>query len=156
MRCLWCNDSFSSWHDTIIISHVLKWQKGGLGACTGIIPRKRYKQYSDFHNQKAEWKEGNNEVDDCFNQSTLLQCLPSIEPNKRDRLVCVLKPGHLLMLNQKRERQWIFKSLILLYWKWLLWTFSIARTYSKGLLSQPLSRDCGCCKGCWFRVLHYK
>ncbi len=58
MRCLWCNNSFSSWHATRMICHVLKFPKGGLGACTGIIPKERYKRYQDYHDQKSERKEG--------------------------------------------------------------------------------------------------
>ncbi len=33
MRCLWCNQSFNSWHASRMISHVLKLPKGALGAC---------------------------------------------------------------------------------------------------------------------------
>ncbi len=40
-----------------MICHVLKFPKGGLGACTGIIPKERYKCYQDFHDKK-EQKEG--------------------------------------------------------------------------------------------------
>ncbi len=57
MRCLWCNDSFSSWLATRMISHVLKRPKGGLGVCTGIIPKARYEWYQEFHDQKGEKKE---------------------------------------------------------------------------------------------------
>ncbi len=41
-----------------MIRHVFKWKKGGLGAFTGIILKGRYQRYSDFHNQKAKWKQG--------------------------------------------------------------------------------------------------
>ncbi len=59
MRCLWCTNSFGSWYATRMISCVLKWQKGGLGACIGVIPKERYKLYQDFHDQKCE-QEGKN------------------------------------------------------------------------------------------------
>ncbi len=39
-----------------MISHELKWPKGGLGTYTGI-PKEHYKWYQDFHDQKAERKE---------------------------------------------------------------------------------------------------
>ncbi len=55
-RYLWYNNSFSSWHAMRMLSHVLKFQKGGLGACTVIIPKEKYKRYQDFHDQKHEWK----------------------------------------------------------------------------------------------------
>ncbi len=54
MRCLWCKNSFSSWHSTRMISHILKCLKGGLGACNCIIPKERYKWYQDFHDQKMK------------------------------------------------------------------------------------------------------
>ncbi len=60
MRCLWCNYSFSSWHATRMRRHVLKWPKGGLGACTDIIPKERYEWYQDFH-FLSEKKEGKKE-----------------------------------------------------------------------------------------------
>ncbi len=77
MRCLWCNNSFSSWHATRMICHALKFPKGGLGACTGIIPKERYRRYQDYHDQKSEWKEGkkrDGQVDDCSDQKTGCCC----------------------------------------------------------------------------------
>ncbi len=41
-----------------MISHALKIQKGGLGACIGIIPKERYKHYQDFHEQKMDRRRG--------------------------------------------------------------------------------------------------
>ncbi len=57
MRCLWCNNSFSSLHATRMRCHVLKFPKGGQGACTGIIVKERYNRYQDYHDQKSERKE---------------------------------------------------------------------------------------------------
>ncbi len=73
MRCLWCNSSFSSQHATRMMSHVLKWPKGGLGACTGIIPKERYEWYKEFHDKKMKirgrgMRDGR--VDDCSDQFT--------------------------------------------------------------------------------------
>ncbi len=59
MRYSLCNNSFNSWRSSRIISHVLKWPKGGIGERTGIIPKVRYEQYHVFYDQKSEKKEGN-------------------------------------------------------------------------------------------------
>ncbi len=61
MRFLWCNNSFSSWHATSMICHILKFWTGGLGACIGIIPKERYKHYQDFHDQNMNGRRRKNE-----------------------------------------------------------------------------------------------
>ncbi len=138
----------SSYNATRMISHVLKWQKGGLGACTGINPKERDKQYSDFHNQKAEQKERENKgriswwLLQSINMMLLLQCLQSIKINKRGPhlLACPCPQARvacrcLLMLEWIRKRWWMFESLIKLCWKWVLQTVSILQKKKRAVES---------------------
>ncbi len=90
MRCLWRNVSFSSWHATMMICHVLKIPKGRLGACTVIIPKERHKCYQSFLDQKMNRSRGKNKGQTSWwplwpiNRMMLQQCLLTLVRNKRD------------------------------------------------------------------------
>ncbi len=47
-----------------MICHVLKFPEDGLGACTSIIPKERYKRYQKIHDQKHEQKWGKRGMDE--------------------------------------------------------------------------------------------
>ncbi len=147
MRCLWCNNS---WYATRIIRQVLKWPKGGLGACIGIIPKERYEWYQEFHDQKKKKMRKRKKGWTSWwliwpiNMMLLQQCLPALKRNERDphlstclcplvRVTCrwqmTIDVGTVKGETIKLEK------LRVCCWKWQLWTFSIVRTYLIELLS---------------------
>ncbi len=120
-------------------SHVLKLPKGGLGTCTSMIPKVRYKQYQHFCDQKI--KDRKTQVIDEF-MTTLTNWHDTAaamltnhwkkwwRPTPIDLSVASNQGGLQMTISVGIEN-----GLTVPCWKWLLQTFSIARTYLIGLLS---------------------